>query len=677
MENFLEDMKKFVGKLKEHGREQSKMALVDRQQNEQVCKEMDTVRKQMAESGFKSSEISVICRNFAKTNNFLYRCAAMLKHDSKFHASCFEWAGHCLAYAQPGSMEHVLGLQTRAKLHYHCGNWEECRQDAADALDLMDSGNIYDQMGTTMNTLRQLLVQVVGRSLVTYIGSANRDRSTNMWHVLNPRFLKPQLKRPNANHPCLSDGVEPAYSPERGRHLVAKRDIEVGEMILVEDLACGVLTQKAVHTKCAHCLAQAWVGPACDKCVNAVYCSKQCKTEAWRDYHYIECDLFQMMDSDKERELAVPALRLLIKSIRKEGLKQIIQIADTIDRNRESFHKKLPMSSEYAETPETKYCFTDFGLIYGLLDRANYDEKFERCIKKIRDSMDVEQEKRSEDYMETDELPDQQYDLPVDVENEKRSEDHMGTDELPDQQYDLVLKNVLRKCKSNDIDKDTMRAIRRIFKKLKLIFHVNHSYFGWVPDRKSIKTTTLDINSFALSYYSSLLNHSCFHNCMMSIGKGGKLIVYALYPIKQNEQITISYMSKVTWNMDATIRKLNLALQKSFFCRCQGCVEGWSISDGQLSGPINSTVCPRILAQAELGLYAENGNTWYLTRQQIDALKDIIKDCFEDLKETSPMIALKLADVYIRCLIQAYHLMYGVECAAPEECHSLPIVVVR
>ncbi|KAL7287496.1 hypothetical protein TKK_0018330 [Trichogramma kaykai] len=646
MENFEEDMMKFVRKLKEYGRERSKMALVDRQQNEQVCKEMDAARKQMAESSFKSSEISVICRNFASTNNFLYRCAAANpKHDSKFHASCFEWAGHCLAYAQPGSMEQVLGLQTRAKLHYHCGNWEECRQDVVKALDLMDNPNIYDQMGT-MNTLRQLLVNAVGRFLVTYICNASRDRSMNMWQVLNPRYLKPRLEQPNANHPCLSDGVEPAYSPERGRHLVAKRDIEAGEMILVEDLACGVLTQKAVHTKCAHCLAQAWVGPACDECVNAVYCSKQCKTDAWRDYHDVECKLFHMMDNDKERELAVPALRLLIKSIRKEGLKQIIQIADIIDRNRESFHKKLPMLSEYAETPETKYCYTDFGLIYGLLDRANYDEqakKFECFINKIRDGIDVEKEKRSEDYMETDELPDKWYDL---------------------------VENVLRKCESNDIDKDTIEAVRKIFKKLKMIFHVNHSYFGWVPDRKSITTTTLDINSFALSYYSSLLNHSCFHNCMMSIGKGGKLIVYALYPIKQNEQITISYMSKVTWNMDATIRKLNLALQKSFICRCQGCVEGWSIPDGQLSGPINVTLSPRILAQAELGLYAEDGHTWYLTRQQIIALKIIIKDCFENLKETSPMIALKLADVYIRCLIQAYHLMYGVECAAPEECHS-------
>ncbi|CAB0044952.1 unnamed protein product [Trichogramma brassicae] len=460
MDTFVEDMMEFVGKLEEYGRERQKMALADRQLNETVCNEMDTVRKQMAESKFKSSEISVICRNFANFNNFLYRCTAAPKHDSKFHASCFEWAGHCLAYAQPGSMEHVLGLQTRANLHYHCGNWEECRRDATEALDLMDRYNFYDQTGT-VKMLWKLVLKLVKPSLVSHFRNATGDPSMNMWRALNPRYLVPQVERPHRDPACLHEGVEPAYSLEWGRHLVAKRDIEVGEMVLVEDLACGVLVQNVAHTKCAHCLAQAWVGPACDKCVNAVYCSEKCKVEAWRDYHEVECELFQLMDDrDKEREVNVAALRLLIKSIKKEGLKKIIQIADIIDRNRGlcSVRYMNHFTRSFRYHPSTQRhrkqnIVTNFGLIYGLLDRANYNEeaeKFECYINKIRDGMDVEKE--------------------------ERQKDHMETDEFPDQQYDLVLKNVLRKCKSNDIDEDTMKAVRRIFNKLKEIFYVNNSY---------------------------------------------------------------------------------------------------------------------------------------------------------------------------------------------------------
>ena len=58
--------------------------------------------------------------------------------------------------------------------------------------------------------------------------------------------------------PALSSALEVAYKPEVGRHLVATRDIAVGEVVCVEEATLvRLLPTPALASTCCHCFS-AW-----------------------------------------------------------------------------------------------------------------------------------------------------------------------------------------------------------------------------------------------------------------------------------------------------------------------------------------------------------------------------------------------------------------------------------
>ncbi|XP_014223884.1 SET and MYND domain-containing protein DDB_G0273589-like [Trichogramma pretiosum] len=581
-----------------------------------VRDEMNSAMELMERITEKSTEVTMICRGFVKMKNPLYQ---EVVHDSMFHGICFAWAGRCLAYAQPRSLEYVQGLQARANLHYHVGNWDECLLDAREALDQMKRYKLTDLLGTAKR-LGELLAKAEAKAIEHRPGP---HPSMNNYEPLDLENQKPP------NDGCLFDGVEPAYNEEWGRHLVAKRDIKVGEMILVEDMDCCVLTEEKIHTNCSHCAAQAWCGVACEKCVYALYCSVECKDAAWSEYHEIECQIFEEVNRRKNRMECQAALRLLIKFIKMEGLEQVIRNTNIYDIYAELFRKcsldnlNILISSTYR-------------WYYSLLDRAGNDKDTEM----IREARIIDE------YADAEESSDN------DVEAD-----------------DAVLSVVLGHLKPDDVDEDNcdywMRTVRKIFKRLQRIFRVNSHWFGLLPRRNSPIPYTAEVKCFAFSFYSSLINHDCFNNSALAIGKGGKLMAYAVAPIKKNEQVTISYSHMVHFKLDAITRRLNLVQERKFICNCRGCVDEWVPRPPRTP---TKTLKTNIFHTA-LMHHTSSNNNWYLTMQQIISNKVIVEFIYKQIYESSPAAAFRDTGHYRRFINLAYHMMYGVEWKVPEQCH--------
>ncbi|CAB0038840.1 unnamed protein product [Trichogramma brassicae] len=383
----------------------------------------------------KSTEVTTICRGFAKTRNPLYREVA---HDSLFHAICFEWAGRCLAYARPRSLEYVQGLLARADLHYHCGNWAECRLDAREALDQMKCYNLKDQLGTV-----KLLVELLAKAEAKAGERPPRPQPHPSMNNYEPLDLENQ-KPPNDG--CLFQGVKPTYSVEWGRHLVATRDIKVGEMILVEDVACCVLAEEAVHTNCSHCGAQAWRGVACDHCVYALYCSEQCRAQAWSEYHEIECQICEVVNRRFDRIECQAALRLLVKFLKMQGAEHAMKFSDVFEYHSATLYQTDPLDKGFSDHREKSKDMTDSAATllwyYCLLDRAGEKEDAEMLLDQAGITFEF-----------------------LDYE-----------DEVDDALLGVVLASLKR---DDSVDKgigddSTMKIfVRKIFRKMKRVFQVN------------------------------------------------------------------------------------------------------------------------------------------------------------------------------------------------------------
>ncbi|XP_025602265.2 SET and MYND domain-containing protein 4-like isoform X2 [Athalia rosae] len=123
---------------------------------------------------------------------------------------------------------------------------------------------------------------------------------------------------PNDEAPSASDGVAISFSEKYGRHLIAIKEFEPGDVIAVEDPFASVIYQERYYTHCSHCLSKCYNMIPCLHCPMAQYCSNQCRKSAWTLAHRIECQIISLLpsllnvDTDKIRMLT-KIMRLLIK----------------------------------------------------------------------------------------------------------------------------------------------------------------------------------------------------------------------------------------------------------------------------------------------------------------------------------------------------------------------------
>lgn len=137
-----------------------------------------------------------------------------------------------------------------------------------------------------------------------------------------------------------SDLVSITFDEKYGKHVVANQDIEPGTIISMEK---GFLFPKKhkMFLNCSHCLNLIWNVVTCENCT-LIYCSEKCKEEAWSSYHDYEClalPCFSVYSTNSElRSLAyIIARRILIQSIKEEGLQNILEQARVIDNGNSEY----------------------------------------------------------------------------------------------------------------------------------------------------------------------------------------------------------------------------------------------------------------------------------------------------------------------------------------------------
>lgn len=90
-----------------------------------------------------------------------------------------------------------------------------------------------------------------------------------------------------------------------GRHLIADRDLEVGDVICVEVAYVKCIQPEQVYKRCTHCLEEApHLLMPCPKCTSAMFCSEECQEDAWDTYHKHECAISEellVLDEDVSR----------------------------------------------------------------------------------------------------------------------------------------------------------------------------------------------------------------------------------------------------------------------------------------------------------------------------------------------------------------------------------------
>merc|ERR1712106_12075 len=101
------------------------------------------------------------------------------------------------------------------------------------------------------------------------------------------------LKSVNKSIPQFSDAVELAYNPLVGRHGVATRDIDIGEVVMVDTSLSTHLLCGTRLTNCTHCMKTIDItsGKPSPIIVTARFCSTDCLLLAMKSYHPVEAKI--------------------------------------------------------------------------------------------------------------------------------------------------------------------------------------------------------------------------------------------------------------------------------------------------------------------------------------------------------------------------------------------------
>lgn len=99
------------------------------------------------------------------------------------------------------------------------------------------------------------------------------------------------------------NGIEALYLPERGRYVIADRDLMPGELVLREKAFGSIVNHNRLKDTCATCKKYCYPEDeknflTCDSCRSIVWCSPACKEAAIQDYHLWECHYMKKLQSN-------------------------------------------------------------------------------------------------------------------------------------------------------------------------------------------------------------------------------------------------------------------------------------------------------------------------------------------------------------------------------------------
>lgn len=188
----------------------------------------------------------------------------------------------------------ALAISNRSAVFYSMKKYKECLVDIDKVLSMKYPGRLKDKLLKRKKGCEE--------NINTEIDDKLNISDLLIMSSNDPTYL------------CSSSKLQVVSNKEMGRHVIAKEDIKVGEVLVQEDPYLILLHKSQVLFTCSYCLSRDLNLIACDKCCFAMYCNDKCKQKAWQEYHSIECPLMATLIHMEFTKLELLALRTVIKA---------------------------------------------------------------------------------------------------------------------------------------------------------------------------------------------------------------------------------------------------------------------------------------------------------------------------------------------------------------------------
>ncbi|XP_069947273.1 SET and MYND domain-containing protein 4-like isoform X2 [Cherax quadricarinatus] len=412
----------------------------------------------------------------------------------------------------------ALGYESRSIVLFDLQQYEKCSKDIDRALQL-DSYKISCKMIEMKARCMKFISAGKDKTFDASAESLKSYPESFAYTSPNP----PKLTEVNPTMPSLSSSIKLAYTPSEGRHLIADKDINPGEIVSIDDGYCNTVFMEASKVYCTVCLRRSMTPIPCPNCNMVIFCSEECRTEGMSGIHWQECPILPTLFAlDMGRNPAL-AYRIMMKTSHAK-LKEMLPLL------RLEAKKKSPKNHGFNKDGiyDEKHCRSAYHLVTNK-EKLSSQELLRRCIQAF---IITKLQHLSGRYFIT---SDEEFFTP--------------------NHEDIILTG------------STL---------------INHM-MNLICNAKAITFLQVSVNISQLGHEimcgsgiypaSSLLNHSCNPSC--STFFYGKIeVVRAVHFIPAGKQLTISYGETYT-NKSRASRMFPLMAQYHFQCKCEACEHCW------------------------------------------------------------------------------------------------------
>ncbi|XP_076297828.1 protein-lysine N-methyltransferase SMYD4-like [Lasioglossum baleicum] len=242
-------------------------------------------------------------------------------------------------YAPENTLEFPGAIACRSASLFHLNRFKDCMKDIDLAIELNYPKQLhydlhrrklecYLKLGNT-DLAKQMVTKIresiddpsyiapstkddVEKHLsgLTFDGSCTPDQSKNSDDPLDLRSVLTFDENPNFPH--ASSSIDLKFNEEVGRHVVANRPIQKGEVLFFEKpISFAFENNYGVGRVCQHCCRSTDTPLPCPLCLDTFYCNTNCLNEAWFSYHRWIC-LGNQMGIWEEKVVPKLALKVLL-----------------------------------------------------------------------------------------------------------------------------------------------------------------------------------------------------------------------------------------------------------------------------------------------------------------------------------------------------------------------------
>lgn len=215
----------------------------------------------------------------------------------------------CLCFAENGSDLLSIGYANRSAVYFELKLFNVC----------LENIEMARNTGRCPNMLMDKLDKLQNHCNISIAAKTMKKAKERKKANIPP--LVPKLSYPASKTvPYVADCLELYQNKKYGRHIIANRNLDVGDIIAIEDAFCVLLPREKLYGQCDNCFIENSRSLIpCKYCTAVMYCSEKCYDVAMKNYHQYECPIIDDIHKMLKYTEDVFPLRMTFRAIANFG----------------------------------------------------------------------------------------------------------------------------------------------------------------------------------------------------------------------------------------------------------------------------------------------------------------------------------------------------------------------